>query len=149
MHYIRPLIICSTLLLLGACKKDTATEINDDFSTRQAILQDIGSNVIAATYSDMDNRSNQLNSNILALQQSANQTNLEACRTDWRNVRAAWEQSEGFLFGPVATENIDPRIDTWPVNHIDLDSILNSTVEFTPDYVDQLQDALKGFHPIE
>ena len=35
-----------------------------------------------------------------------------------------WEQSEGFLFGPVETEGIDPGIDSWPVNMADLDAVL-------------------------
>ena len=46
-------------------------------------------------------------------------------------------------------DNIDPRIDTWPVNFTDLDAQLESDAEFTEAYIDDLEDALKGFHPIE
>ena len=52
-------------------------------------------------------------------------------------------------FWPVSTGNIDPRIDTWPVNFTDLEAQLASDNEFTEDYIDNLEDALKGFHPIE
>jgi predicted lipoprotein len=142
-------ILLPAVLLLGACKKEASEEITDNASTRQAILTDISSNVISATYSDMSTHANELYSRVTNLQSNPTQGQLNSCREEWRNVRAAWEQSEGFLFGPVSSDNIDPRIDSWPVNHIDLDSILASTVEFTPEYIDQLQDALKGFHPVE
>jgi len=49
----------------------------------------------------------------------------------------------------VSTNEIDPRIDTWPVNFEDLESQLGSEEEFTEEYIDGLEDALKGFHPIE
>lgn len=53
------------------------------------------------------------------------------------------------LFGPVSTDNIDPRIDTWPVNFVDLEAQLASGNAFTAEYINNLEDALKGFHPIE
>jgi predicted lipoprotein len=145
-------LLFSSLIILAlvACnKKEDTPEFSDTFASRQLILSDISQHVIAATYADMQTQANTLNTEITELQIATTEANLNDCRNSWRNVRSAWEQSEGFLFGPVASENIDPRIDTWPVNHIDLDSILASSVEFTPQYIDELQDALKGFHPIE
>lgn len=139
----------SVLALVACNKKDDTPELSDTFASRKVILSDISQHVIAATYADMQTQANTLNAEITELQTSTTDANLTECRNSWRNVRSAWEQSEGFLFGPVASENIDPRIDTWPVNHLDLDSILASSVEFTPQYIDELQDALKGFHPVE
>src|SRR5262249_14942914 len=70
-------------------------------------------------------------------------------QTSWKQAREAYEQSEAHLFGPVATEGIDPSIDTWPVNFTDLDKQLASGNQFTDEYIAGLDDALKGFHPIE
>ena len=142
----------SSLLMLNSCKNDDTLPSaipEDNSTTRAAILSDISSHVIAATYAEMSSKAAEFEVQIVQLQGVRTDANLNACRTKWREIRAAWEQSEGFLFGPVATENIDPRIDTWPVNHSDLDSILSTSVVFDDSYIDGLQDALKGFHPIE
>lgn len=112
-------------------------------------MTDVSGNVIRATYEDLKSKANELDANVQALAANTTESNLTACKQSWRDCRSAWEQSEAFLFGPVATENIDPRIDTWPVNFTDLDSILSSSAVFTAGYIDSLDDALKGFHPIE
>lgn len=60
-----------------------------------------------------------------------------------------WEKSEAFLLGPVSTENIDPGIDTWPVDYRSLDSLLATTNTFDQPFINSLGDELKGFHPCE
>ncbi|MEO5643012.1 MAG: imelysin family protein [Bacteroidia bacterium] len=143
------LILASILGLFGACKKDEPETPAPSPSLASEIIHEFSNNVIVATYNDLDAKAEILNQNILTLQVTTNETNLTACKQAWRDCRSAWEQSESFLFGPVATENIDPRIDTWPVNFADLDSVLASSSVFTTGYIDNLDDALKGFHPIE
>jgi len=83
------------------------------------------------------------------LETTPNAINLESAREAWRNAREPWEQSEGFLFGPVATEGIDPAIDSWPVNIVDLDAVLSGGDILTKTYIDGLEGTLKGFHTIE
>jgi putative iron-regulated protein len=114
-----------------------------------AIITDISNNVIISTYNDLKTKGVILYQNVQTFTSAMNETNLSACKQSWRDCRSAWEQSESFLFGPVSTQNIDPHIDTWPVNFADLDSVLNSSAVFTTGYVDSLDDALRGFHPIE
>lgn len=146
---ILPLIII-VALTLNSCKKDKSeVEIEDNATTRTEILKHISENVIAATYSDMASKSALFLEHSIQFRSTQTEANLALLRSDWKSVRSAWEQSEGFLFGPVATDNIDPRIDTWPVNHVELDSILAQEIDYTESYVDGLQDALKGFHPME
>lgn len=144
------IILAGALSLFAACKKDDPVNPTTPSSSLTAdIIHDFSNNVIVGTYSDLDAKAATLHQNVLALQATTNETNLTACKQSWRDCRSAWEQSESFLFGPVATENIDPRIDTWPVNFADLDSVLASPAVFTAGYIDGLDDALKGFHPIE
>jgi putative iron-regulated protein len=64
-------------------------------------------------------------------------------------MRVAWESSEAFLFGPVEALGIDPAIDTWPLNKLDLDSVLNSGRALTPDFVRNLGANMQGFHTLE
>lgn len=132
---------------LVACKKDGTDEV--DATLPAAILSDFSTNVSQATYNDLSAKTAQLHDATIALQAAPNSINLEACRTLWRSSRTSWEKSEGFLFGPVSSENIDPRIDTWPVNFSDLEAILASSATFDAAYINGLEDALRGFHPIE
>ena len=59
------------------------------------------------------------------------------------------EQTEAWLFGPVSVNEIDPRIDTWPVDFNDLEAILGGSASLDEGYIDGLEESLKGFHPIE
>lgn len=141
------LFACAIVFLQGCIDNENATPIDETLNAE--ILSVFSENVAKASYDDLKSKSDQLYTNILSLDASRTSENLIACRTSWKASREAWEQTESFLFGPVSTENIDPRIDTWPVNFEDLQSQLNSGNEFTEAYINNLEDALKGFHPIE
>lgn len=149
------LIFASALLLgVSACKKSKKTEEDtlspeDTNSLKKTVLSDVASNVIYGTYSDMANKANVLYASCVNFGNTSTAGNLAMAQQAWRDVRSAWEQSEGFLFGPVSVDNIDPRIDTWPVDFQRLDSVLATSSVFTPSYVDGLEESLKGFHPIE
>lgn len=138
----------------SACKKSKKTEEEtlaptDNSSLKKDVLSDVASNVIYGTYTDMAAKANNLYSSCVNFSNTSNATNLATAQQAWKDVRSAWEQSEGFLFGPVSVDNIDPRIDTWPVDFQRLDSVLATSNVFTATYVDGLEESLKGFHPIE
>ncbi len=136
---------------LAACKKDDddKDENADPATVKKEIVTSLANNVILPTYADMGTLSNTLYTAITTFNANSTDANLQACRNAWLSVRNAWESSEGFLFGPVATNNIDPRIDTWPVNYVSLDSVLQNQDTYTNAYIESLEDALRGFHPIE
>lgn len=138
-------------IVFVACKKDEDNTISNESPevVKQAVITDLATNVIVATYDDMQAKAGQLAADIAAFNSQSTEANLAACRQSWLGVRQAWERSEGFLFGPVATNNIDPRIDTWPVNYQSLDSVLANNQTYTDAYIESLEDALRGFHPIE
>lgn len=138
------------MLSIVACKKEPETidtPLTQDETS--VVLRDFTNLVARSVYSDLSGRTEALEASVTLFVQSNSETDLIACKQNWRIAREAWEKSEAFLFGPVATENIDPRIDTWPVNFVDLEGELSGTQGFTTEYVNGLQDALKGFHPIE
>jgi len=142
------------LILLGAsvafqsCKKDN-NDVQDVESLKKDILNNVAGNVCQASYVDMAAKANTMLTAITTLVTTTNDANLQACRTAWKDTRTTWERSEAWLFGPVEADNIDPRIDTWPVDFNALEAILSSSDALTEAYVDNLDDALKGFHPIE
>ncbi len=137
------------LIALSGCVKEPKTNTTEDTIPSSEVLSSFASNVAKPVYQEMFNHTEDLNNLVQSFCASPNDIDLASCRLAWKDTRNAWEHSEAFLFGPVATENIDPRIDTWPVNFQDLEGELAGTQIFTAAYIDGLQDALKGFHPIE
>jgi len=148
--YLQYLLAGVVLVSLSHCSgdDDNTSPVNAELNTQ--VLQDFSANLPQAVYSDLAAKTSTLYDQVLALgTDGATEAELTAARATWKQARQAWEQSEAFLFGPVSTNNIDPRIDTWPVNFNDLNNQLASEATFTEDYVNSLDDALKGFHPIE
>lgn len=138
-----------TLLFLFSCGRRTTTSTTDIDTLNKDILNSIAHNVCSGSYTEMYNRALTLENAVLALQTNTNETNLTACKTAWKEMRFTWETTESWLFGPISANNIDPRIDTWPVDFTAIDSVLNTANPLTESYIDNLEDALKGFHPTE
>ncbi len=112
-----------------------------------AVLKDVSLNVITETY-------NQLYTNATALESAAaslsvgDEAALDNVKQKWQDTRAPWEESEGFLYGPVDTEGIDPAIDSWPVDVNAINNILNSGQDITPALLESNNEA-RGFHTLE
>ncbi len=113
------------------------------------MLDNFSNNVVLATYTDLDNKAGELLAAVNALAADTSQTNLEKAQQAWVATRTPWEQSEAFLFGPVDTQGLDPALDSWPVDHVNLQSVLDSNNTLTVDFVSGLEDTQKGFHTIE
>lgn len=144
-------LLITALLTVTACKKESArpgTTTTGGFTT-SSVLSAFAGNVAQKNYADLAQRGAVLRDMIIAFGVSGSDVDLALCKQQWRDTRQSWERSEALLFGPVATDNIDPRIDTWPVDLTDLEAQLASGNTFAPEYITSLEDALKGFHPIE
>lgn len=79
-----------------------------------------------------------------------------AAAAHWTEARRQWELSEAFLFGPAANHNIDPHIDSWPLDRDAMEAMLGNSAQMAQieeqgaDYVaDKLGYGLLGFHAIE
>jgi len=162
MFIVATILLCATAVT--SCKKkgcmdSKATNYSskakkDDGSCQypvdvRSIPEAIAKNVIVASYNDLATKSSTLNDAIVSFVNNPTEAGLKICKDQWYSAREAWERTEGYLFGPVATDNIDPRIDTWPVKYVELDDILASSDEFTEAYIDGLDDEHRGFHPME
>ena len=130
-----------------SCKKDQQGPA--DVVSGKDVLIDFANIVVNPHYQDVENNAEALNNAVQALNSSVSDANLNTAREAWKALRQPWEQCEAFLFGPVEDFNYDPAIDTWPVNHVDLDSLLASSNTLTVPDIDGLPESLKGFHPIE
>ena len=113
------------------------------------LLNDYANNVVVATYEDLDAKAGMLLAAVHTLASDATASNLTAAQDAWVAARSPWELSEAFLFGPVDTDGLDPKLDSWPVNRVDLDAVLSSDQPLTKETADGLEETLKGFHTIE
>jgi predicted lipoprotein len=139
--------IAAFALSLTSCKKD------NDETTPVANYSDHIANatneVIIKTYANLNTSAGVLETALATLEANQTTANLESARQAWRDARKPWEQSEGFLFGPVDQQGLDPAMDSWPVNVIDLNNVLSNGTALTKTYIDGLDGTLKGFHTIE
>ena len=69
-------------------------------------------------------------------------------------TRVPWELSESFLFGPAAFANLDPKLDSWPLDTTNLDAVAKNadskSVTIDAAYVrNSLGAETRGFHAAE
>ncbi len=146
--------LCCALLTLSLIVGCDNNDDTDEPATGEAfdaspMLSDFANTVVLATYTDLDSKAGALLAAVKTLETAPTQANLEKAQQAWKATRTPWEKSEAFLFGPVDTQGLDPALDTWPVNQVDLQAILDGKDDLTVDYVGRLDDEKKGFHTIE
>jgi len=140
----------AAILTLGACKKSDDNNTTPDFNAmKREVLTDFTNNIAVAGYADLDNAAAGLYTSIEALNTAPTQENLLAAREQWKNMRAIWEQCEGFLFGPVEEKDYDPNMDTWPTDYVQMDSLLQSPNPLELADIQNATLSLRGYHPIE
>lgn len=141
---------------MTGCSSDKDPEPAVDFNAlKSQVLTDFVDVVGNPLYADFKSRAEALNNAVVALNANPTQANLEAARTAWKSVRVVWEQSEGFLIGPVDDDNYDPYMDTWPTDHNAMESLLDGSDALTVDFLagitteNETELTLRGFHPLE
>ena len=141
------------LATLSSCNKydgESTGNGTDLLSTEKAVAEDFGQSIAFSTYADLKTAGDNLNASIEAFIDAPDAGKLEVAKTQWRAMRAIWEQSEGFLFGPIEDNNYDPVTDTWPTDLNEMDSLLadNHNPLDLPG-IQQLPYSLRGYHPLE
>jgi putative iron-regulated protein len=140
--------ICLIFIFIS-CKKNDDSDDSSSAVLEKKVLTDFTHIVALSSYSDLNAKASELNNNVVTLDNQPTDANLLVVQNQWRTVRESWEQCEGWLFGPVEDLNFDPEMDDWPVNRVDLDSLLVSTAPLDLSAVQGFQTSLKGFHALE
>lgn len=144
------IIAATSLLLVASCKKDNNTPATQDFPTlKTTVIKDFTNNIAVKTYNDLNNAAAKLNASILALNTNATEANLTQAKSDWKAMRAIWEQAEGFLFGPVADNDYDPKMDTWPTDFNEMELLLSGSNALSVADIEAQPLSLRGYHPLE
>ncbi|MBL4745768.1 MAG: hypothetical protein JKY08_05320 [Flavobacteriaceae bacterium] len=143
-------ILVSSMVLVS-CSESTNTDTietkNYDFTM---ILEQYVEHTIVPTYTEMKDNAKLLLSEVEKFKESGAQVDLDASCEFWKATRAPWERGESFLFGPAAYNNLDPLLDSWPLDKNQLDQVLAGDQILTADFVrDGLGAVLRGFHTVE
>ncbi|RDV37178.1 peptidase M75 [Bradymonadaceae bacterium TMQ3] len=136
-------------LMMGCGDDGGDTVVEGEAFDNEQILIDTADQVIVPTYELLNTRASALVVAVDAFVLAPTDITLEAAQDAWKATREPWEQSEGFLFGPVDAAGIDPALDSWPVEKAELDGVLASDDELTETYVASLDVNKKGFHAVE
>lgn len=118
-------------------------------SLENKVIQNVAYHVILQTYIDLATAASGLHLKALQLRSKPTQKNLENAQLAWRETRKPWEASESFLFGPVESLGVDPMMDTWPLNRLDMDAILNGSRNLNRQFIGTLGTNVQGFHTAE
>ena len=148
---------------MTGCNDDSNTSDTTSSSSQEQILQSVITNyvdcTIIPTYRGMADASIELHNACLVMRNAGtgNVTTemVQTAGNAWIKARRYWELSEAWLYGAAGDYNIDPHIDSWPLDKTAMDNLLNNPAQMAqmdPDgyYVgNMLGYGLLGFHAIE
>lgn len=156
------ILVALAVMGLTACEQKGSTDVTSD---KEAALQKVVTpyvkNTVVATYSAMADAGLELLEQTGAILDKVEKGEdyaalISQADASWRKMRKHWEQSEAFLYGPASSHNIDPHIDSWPLDFNAMNALLNNQEQMAQieeeggAYVgDKLGYALKGFHACE
>ena len=155
-------LCAACVIALAACENKGGGDVTSDKEEALAkAMTPYVNNTVVATYSKMADEGLRLVTtcaSILEAVEGGQDYAAAMVEADerWRAMRKYWEQSEAFLYGPAASHNIDPHIDSWPLSFDAMNALLQDSVQMAQieaeggSYVgDKLGYALKGFHAAE
>ena len=139
-------------------KKDDKKEIVIQDAEYDAIINQYVDNVVMPTYSDLKEKNSDLYLSVVDFGNAPSDAKFQAICDAWLAAREPWEQSEAFLFGPVADFGLDPNMDSWPLDQEAIVNTLKSqqwnNMQWTGEY-DEDDEAIaaaqnvRGFHTLE
>ncbi|QZT35933.1 hypothetical protein K5X82_11580 [Halosquirtibacter xylanolyticus] len=151
MKKLIQLAFVALAIIATSCeKKDDTTLEQTNTDIYGGILDSYVNKTVIPTYKGMKDNSKDLLTKVKALQTNKTDANVvEACKA-WQATRKYWEQSEAFLFGPADERNLDPYLDSWPLDLTQLEQVLASNETLSASNISDTKGAqLRGFHTIE
>ena len=149
-----------------SCSEDDETPVE---TTKERQLQALSTtyvnDVVTKTYSNLANEAEKLYSLIAVLKSKVNagtavtQGEVDAICTSYKTARSHWEESEAWLYGAASDYEIDPSIDSWPLevkalaedltNATKMAAISNTTGAEYIRAISDLAQENRGFHGLE
>ena len=140
------------------------TSVSTSDKEMQKVTKNYVQNVVYPTYQALAANARILYGAAQALYQAAEagtmtQSHIDAACEAFKDTRREWERSEAFLFGSAERNQLDPHIDSWPLDRDELEKALkNQTLiagfksenpaKFVSEHNTEFQSVL-GFHGME
>ena len=123
-----------------------ATLTSEQENYLRNVLTTLVNNVIVPTYTDLADDVEDLEKTLNGLTVSnITQSQINKACEDFKDARENWERSEAFLMGAASDFDVDPTIDSWPLNRALLLNYFNNGMND-----EMLEDAtILGFHALE
>lgn len=125
-------------------------------SRLDAIIAQYVDYVVLPTYKSLKEENEALFDAVSAFRSSPGDEAFQKACDAWLVAREPWEKSEGFLFGPVDSEGLDPNMDSWPLDQNAIVQILESgnfdNIEWGDGDSEETVTAaqnVRGFHTLE
>lgn len=135
-----------------------AGELSARETALKAIISEYTANSVIPTYEGMASAAMELHEACMAMYNSGvgnvTTTQVETAGEAWKKTREYWERSEAWLYGPAGDYDVDPHIDSWPLNKGALDALLANATEMAKMdadgiYISSQDYGLLGFHALE
>ena len=140
------------------------TSISSSDKEMQKVAKNYVQEVVYPTYQALASNARKLYSAAQTLYKSAEagtmtQNEINAACEAFKNTRQEWERSEAFLFGSATDNELDPHIDSWPLDRDELEKALTNEnliagfksenpAKFVSEHNTEFQSVL-GFHGME
>lgn len=119
--FVAAMVLTTGMASCSDSDDDNADRVKEQNETLEAVTRQYLNAVVYPTYTGLANSADELYNLIFALKtkvnggQPATQSEVDAICAKYKEARKYWEQSEAFLFGAATDFDIDPWIDTWPL----------------------------------
>ena len=120
-----------------------------DQTKAQAAVEAYVDKSVVPTYKDMLDKVTIMHTAVTTFLSNKTQANLDAACTAWREAREPWEESEAFLYGPAEYENLDPSLDSWPLEMTEINAILENKNWGAVEGESEAAFGVRGFHTLE
>lgn len=157
-------LACAVTLGMGltSCNDDNNDSVTSDGDAKELALKNavepFVNNTVIPTYRNMADAALELYKKCQTIEAhfdagTLTEADIASAGESWNEARKYWELSEAFLFGAATDYNIDPHIDSWPLDKVSMDAMLNNEgqmAQMSPEYVsNNLGYGLLGFHAVE
>lgn len=116
-------LLLPTMVVSCSDNNDEPATGGNDAEKQALIAQDVNK-VIVPTYKSLADAAIELSDICAELKENPTQEKVNEACDKWIEARKYWELSEAFLFGAAGDYNIDPHIDSWPLQKSKLDQTL-------------------------
>lgn len=169
-NFLKAVLFAAVMALpfgFTSCSSDDDPVVDGDVvnaSELADVANEYVNKVVYPTYNDLAANCKTLNEACTSLYTkaqagTATDADVEAAAEAFKNARREWERSEAFLYGAATDNEIDPHIDSWPLDHDQLVEALNSATiisgihgsnasQFIYENNGQF-DSVLGFHGLE